>query len=157
VTLIVSPAGPTVRAGGAFTVSVTLTVCGLPAMARPPSTAASETEPLYFPAARAAEVTFTVKVVLPPLMVAGAGVTVNQLCVAVGVIVTFPVHAPMIPMVKCWLAGFVPASALKFSWADEGASSVHGGCSVSVTAIVCGLPTACCVTLSTALIVTWPV
>jgi len=82
------------------TLRVTLTVCGLPVMVIPAFTAASEIEPLYFPAPRDADVTFTVKVVRPLVIVAEEGVTANQLCVTVGVMVTFPVQAPITPIVK---------------------------------------------------------
>ena len=126
-------------------------------MVIPPSTAASEIESLSFPAPRDADVTVTVKVALPPLIVAEGGVTDSQLCVTVGVMVTLPVQAPKMPMVKVWVAGLVPTSLLKVSPAGEGACSVHGGCSDSVTVIVWGVPTDCCVTLSTAVIVTLPV
>lgn len=154
--------GPAVSAGGAKTVKVTPTVCGLPVIAMPPLTAASEINPAYDPAARAADATVTVKVVLVPLAsVAVAGDTASQLVplaiVAVGVMVTLPVQAPMTPTVKVWVAGFVPTELEKVSLAIEGGCSVHTGCSVKVTAITCGLPTATFVTLSMAVRVTLPV
>src|SRR6266516_1626977 len=136
-------AGPAVSAGVARTFNVTPTVCGLPVIAMPPSTAASEIEPLYDPAASAADVTVTVKVALLPLATgAVAGDTASQPVVAVGLMVTAPRQPPITPMVKVCAAGFEPASAAKVSPVIEGACRVHAGCTVSVTLIICGVPTA---------------
>jgi len=161
ITLKVSEPGLTVRVGGASTFSVTPTVCGLPVIAIPPSIAAIEIEPVYGPAASAADVITTVKVALPLVIVAKGGVTANQPVpdpsVTVGVMVTLPVHAPMIAIVKVCVAGFKPASALKVSPVVEGDCSVQGGCTDSVTVTTCGVPMDCPVTLSVAVIVTVPV
>ena len=97
--------GPAVREGGAETVKVMPTVCGLPLMAIPALKAASDIEPVYEPAARDADVTVTVKVALVPLVTfVEAGETASHpvpfAMVAVGVMVTFPVHAPLALMVK---------------------------------------------------------
>ena len=140
-TLIVTEAGATVRAGAAPTVSATLTVWGLPAIATPPFVAASVIEPLYVPAARAADVIVTVKVVLPPeLSVADAGVAASQpvplLITTVDVSAIAPVHAPVAPIVNVWVAGLLPASPVNVSCVAEGACNKHGGCTVSVTATV---------------------
>ena len=71
--------GPAVSEGPPKTLNFTSTVCGLPVIATPAFTAASEIVPLYFPAARAADVIVTVKVPLLPLAtVAEAGVTASQ-------------------------------------------------------------------------------
>lgn len=160
ITLIVRP-GPAVSAGGAKTLSVTPTVCGLPVIAMPPSTAASEIEPVYDPAASAADVTVTVKVAPVPLAtVAGAGDTASQPVpvpiVTVGVMATAPRQPPITPIVKVCAAGFEPASVVKVSPATEGSCRVHAGCTVSVTAIVCGVPTAVLVTLLIAVMVIVP-
>ncbi len=154
-------AGPAVSAGGARTFNVTPTVCGLPAIATPPSTAAREIEPVYDPGASVADVTVTVKVALLPLAtVAGAGDTASQPVplpiVTVGVMVTAPRQPPITPMVKLCAAGFEPASVVKISPAIEGTCRVHAGCTVSVTVIVCGVPTAVRVTLSIAVMVIVP-
>ena len=135
VILKVSEAGAVERTGGDNTLRLTPTDCGLPAITVP---AASEIVPPYDPAASAAEVTVTVKVAVPlAATVAEEGDTANQpeplLMVAVGVMVTLPVHAPITPTVKVCAAGFVPASLLKVSLATEGACNVHAGCTVSVT------------------------
>ncbi len=103
----------------------------------------------------------TVKVALPPpAIVAEAGDTASQpvplAIVAVGVTVTLPVQAPVTPTVKVCVLGFEPASAEKVSPVAEGAWSVHTGCTVRVTAITCGVPTANFVTLSMAVRVTVP-
>ena len=137
--LNVSEAGAVERAGGDNTLRLTPTDCGLPAIAAPALlNAASEIVPPYDPAASAAEVTVTVKVAVPlAATVAEEGDTANQpeplLMVAVGVMVTLPVHAPTTPTVKVCAAGFAPASLLKVSLATEGACNVHAGCTVSVT------------------------
>jgi hypothetical protein len=113
------------------------------------------------PAARADEATVTVKVALLPLaIVAVAGDTASQPfpldMVAVGVMVTLPVQALVTPTVKVCVAGFVPTELEKVSLLTEGGWSVHTGCTVRVTAITCGLPTATFVTLSMAVRVTVP-
>ncbi len=136
--------GPTVRAGAAKTLSTTPTVCGLPVMAIPLlSTAASEMVSLNDPTPRDAESTLTVKGVLPPVMTAEVGEIDSQLCVTVGVIVIFPEQAPKMPMVKLWVSGLglSPTSLPKFTVGTEAACSVHGGCTVRVTVMVCGVPT----------------
>ena len=70
----------------------------------PPLTVAREIEPVYFPRARADDVTFTLNVVLPLVMVVAEGVTASQPLpdanVTVGMMVTPPVQAPVIPIVK---------------------------------------------------------
>lgn len=161
-TLKLSGPGPAVSTGAVSTFSVTATGCGLPVIAIPPLTAASEIEPVYDPAARAADVTVTVKVALLPLAIlAEASETPNQPVplpmVTVGVIVTGPAQLPMTPMVKLWVVGFKPTSDEKAVVATGGACSVQVGCIVSVTIIACGLPAGRLVTLSTEVIVTVPV
>ena len=90
--------------GVSVTLSVMLIVCGLPLKGAPPLTVAREIEPVYFPRARADDVTFTLNVVLPLVMVVAEGVTASQplpdAIVTVGVMVTPPVQAPVIPIVK---------------------------------------------------------
>ena len=105
------------------------------------------------------EVTVTVKVALPPLlMLADGGETASQLPpVAVGVTVTLPLQVPVTPMVKLCVAGLVPCSALNDSAVAEGACNVQGGCTVRVTVTVCGVPIVWCVTLSVAVTVIVPV
>jgi hypothetical protein len=122
-------------------------------------TAASEMAPLYGPALSVFDVIVTVKVAVPPVIVADGGVTLIHPCAAVGVIVILPVQAPKMPIVKLWLAseGFVPASLLKASLATEGACSVQTGCTPRLMIIVWAEPAERWVTLSMAEIVTWPV
>lgn len=128
----------------------------------PPFTAASEIEPVYDPAASAAEVTVTVNVLLIPLAsVAEAGDTASQPApfpiVAVGITVTVPAQLPMTPIVKvCDAGGLKPCSVEKVSASCEGFCKVHCGCTARLTVIVCGAPTGCLVTPSTAVIVTVP-
>jgi hypothetical protein len=145
VTLAVSESGPTEKAGVVNTLSVTSTVCGLPAMVIPLFTAESEIEPLYVAAGSEAGVAAIVKVTLPPPIVAIAGETFNQPSpdarVTVGVMVTSPSQAPMTLTVKVCVDRFDPASALKISFAEDGACSVHDGCTVSITGISCEPPT----------------
>ena len=90
--------------GVSVTLSVMLIVCGLPLIGAPPLTVAREIEPVYFPRARADDVTFTLNVVLPLVMVVAEGVTASQplpdAIVTVGVMVTPSVQAPVIPIVK---------------------------------------------------------
>jgi len=160
-TLNATEPGPAVSAGLAETFNVIPTTWGLPLIAIVPFTAASEIEPVYFPAARPADVTVTVKVELLPLTtVADAGDTASQpvplAIVAVGVTVTLPVQAPVTPIAKVCVAGFEPAALEKVSFVTEGACSVHTGCTVKVTVITCGFPTATFVALSMAVMVTVP-
>lgn len=142
VILNVSEMGVVDSAGGNNTLRVTPTACGLPVMAIPELfSAASEIVPPYGPAASAAEVTVTVKVAEPlAATTAEVGVTANQpvplVMVAVGVMVTLPVHAPTTPTVKVCTAGFRPASLVKASAATEGACNVHTDCTVSVTVTI---------------------
>ncbi len=158
----VSEIGAVDSAGGANTLRVTPTDCGLPVMAMPELfNAASEIVPPYDPATSAAEVTATVKIAEPlAATMAEVGVTANQptplVIVAVGVTVTLPVHAPITPMVKVCTAGFRPVSLVKVSAATEGACNVHAGCTVSVTVTICGVPTGRWVTLSRAVMVMLP-
>ncbi len=131
-------------------------------MLMPLFTAESEIEPVYVAAVSVAEVAFTVKVALPPVAtVALAGETANQLLpdarVTVGVMVTSPTQAPMMPTVKVCAAGSDPASALKVSPLEEGVCIVHGGCTVSVIVIFCAAPAGWCVLSSTAEMLTVPV
>ncbi len=161
-TLNVNVPGAAVSEGGAKTVKVTPTACGLPVIARPLLTPASEIEPVYDPAARADDATVTVKVALLPLAtVAEAGDTASQpvpLAIgAVGVTVSLPVQAPVPPTGKVCVAGFMPTELEKVSLVTEGSCSVHTGCTVRVTAITSGFPTANFVTLSMAVRVTVPV
>ena len=112
----VSGPGPMVSAGGARTLVVIVSGWGLPVMAMPLSTAASEMAPLYDPAERDADVTVTLNVAVLPLVTgAEAGETASQLpplpVVAVGVMVTLPVQVPVTPMVKVCVVGFNPTSA----------------------------------------------
>jgi len=111
-------------------VSVTLTVCGLPARVLVPLLAANVIVPLYEPTARFAEVTLTVKVALPPLGVVEGGVTASQpvpvATAAVGVIVTPLSHVPVTAIVKLCEPGLVPVSAVKARFDCEGACKVHG-------------------------------
>lgn len=145
VTLAVSESGPTEKADEVSTLSVTSTVCGLPAMVIPLFTAESEIEPLYVAAGSEAELAAIVKVTLPPALVVVAGETFSQPApearVTVGVMVISPSQAPMTPTVKVCVDGFDPASALKISFAEEGACSAHDGCTVSITGISCELST----------------
>jgi hypothetical protein len=46
------------------------------------------------------DVIVTVKVAVPPVIVADGGVTLIHPCAAVGVIVILPVQAPKMPIVK---------------------------------------------------------
>ena len=145
-TLKVSGPGPVVSAGGASTFNVTATVCGLPVIATPLSTAASEIEPVYVPAASAADVTVTVKVALLPLATfAEAGDTASQPVpfpiVTVGVIFTVPTQDPITPIVKFCTGGFELTAVEKVSAGTGGFCSVQEGCTVNVTVIVCGVPT----------------
>src|SRR5215469_4440130 len=122
---MVNEPGFTARAGGFNTLRVTWTACGLPTMVIPLFTAESEIEPEYVAAVSVAEVTFTVKVSFPPVAtVAAAGETVNQPLpdarVTVGVMVTSPTQAPMMPTEKVCVAGSDPASVLKVSPLEEG-------------------------------------
>ncbi len=157
VTLKVSDVGETARTGSASTFSVMATVCGLFTIEMPPSTAAIEMVPLYCPGASEDEATVTVKVVDPWLILTEPGETANQLPpVAIAVSVTLPLQVPVMPIVKVCAAGFVPASTLKVSADDEGACREHGGCTVSETAMLCGVPICCPLTLSVAVIVTVP-
>ena len=105
------------------------------------------------------DVIVTVKVAVPPVIVADGGVTLIHPCGAVGVIVILPVQAPKMPIVKLWLAGegFVPISLLKVSLATEGACSVQAGCTARLMVIVWAEPAERWVMLSMAEIVTWPV
>lgn len=143
VTLNVNAEELTLSDGGATTVSVTEIVCGPPLKARPwLSTPTIEMVSLSLPVGSFAEVTFTLKVALPPVITAEAGVTVNQLLVTVGVMVILPVQGPMMPIVKRCAEGLEPASLLKVSLVTDGAWSVQGGCTTSVTITFCGEPTA---------------
>ena len=141
--MIVIRLGPVVSAGGAKTFNVTRTACGPPI----PFTAASEIEPVYDPATRAADVTVTLKVALAPLAtVAAVGDTASQpvplVIVAVGVTVTLPVQAPVTPTVKACVAGFgfVPALEEKVNPVTEGARRVHPDCTRKLTGNVCVPP-----------------
>jgi len=139
----------TERTGAEFaTVSVTLTVCGLLAIAVPSLTPASEIEPVYVPAANEDDLTVTVKGVLSLEIVAEGGVTDNQpvpLSIeGLGVIVTPSAHDPETPIVKVWVSGFDPTLALKLSLDGEGACNVQGdGCVCWLTKTVianCAFP-----------------
>src|SRR6266480_6896355 len=66
-TLNVTEPGPAVSAGAAKTFNVIATTLGLRLVALLPLSAASEIEPVYFPAARPADAIVTVKDALPPL------------------------------------------------------------------------------------------
>jgi len=160
-TLKLTP-GPALSVGGASTFNVTPTACGLPVIAMPPSTAASEIEPVYGePLDSFAAAAVTVKVVLWPLAsVAEAGDTASQpvplSIVTLGVTVTVPVQFPMTPIVKLCGAGFKPGSVEKDFVGSEGLCNVHSGCTVNATVTLCGVPTGFLVTLSTAVIVTVP-
>ncbi len=101
-------------------------------IAIPLSTAAREIAPVYWPAASAAEFTVTVKVAEAPLATVAEAGDIDSHdppldVVAVGVIVTPPVHAPMTPMVKFCAAGLLPASLAKVSPVTEGGCKVQGG------------------------------
>jgi hypothetical protein len=127
----------------------------------PPSTAASEIEPLYDPAASPVEVAVTVKVAEEPLATtAGEGEIESHdppvVVVAVGVIVTLPPQAPITLIVKVCVPGFCPASLENVCAVAEGACNVQGGWTVRETVTTWGLPTGWCVTLSVAAIVTLP-
>ncbi len=128
----------------------------------PPSTAASEIEPVYGePLDSFAAATVTVKVVFWPLAsVAEAGDTASQpvplSIVTLGVTVTVPVQFPMTPIVKLCGAGFKPGSVEKDFVGSEGLCNVHSGCTVNATVTLCGVPTGFLVTLSMAVIVTVP-
>ena len=82
--------------------------------------------------ARADDVTATLKVALPLVIVAADGDTASQLepdaIVTVGVMVTPPGHVPLIPIVKLCDArpGFEPWLARKAIRATEGACNVQG-------------------------------
>lgn len=142
-TLNVKVAGPTASDGGATTFSVTWMVCGPPVRVRPLlATPVIEMVPLSLPTGSVAEITFTLKEALPPVITAEAGVTINQLLVVVGVIVMLPVQVPMMAMVKCCGGGLEPASLLKVALAMDGACSVQGGCTTNVTTTFCGEPIA---------------
>ena len=155
--LNLSAVGLTVRVGTATTLNVTTTVCGLPAG----GSAASEIEPVYDPAASAAEVTVTVKVVVPLVIVAEVGVTVSQpvadVIVTVGVMVILPLQFSLTLIVKVLGAGLDPFCVVKGNVATEGGRNLHSGCTVNMTVTVCGVPTVCLVTLSLAATVTVPV
>ena len=155
--LNLSAVGLTIRVGTATTLNVTATVCGLPAG----GPAASEMEPVYDPAARAAEVTVTVKVVVSLVIVAEAGVTVSQpvpdVILTVGVMVMLPSQFSVTLIVKVLGAGLDPFCVVKGNVATEGGCNVHSGCTVNVTVTVCGVPTVRLVTLSLAATVTVPV
>lgn len=156
-TLKVSEVGATDSTGGAMTLRVMATACGLLTIAMPLSTAEMEMEPLYCPAASEAEVTETVKVVEPWVMLTEEGETDSQLPpVGVAFKVTLPVQVPVMPIEKVWFCGFVPASVLKVSAFGEGACKVQGGCTTSVTVMVCGVPMCCPVMLSVVLMVIEP-
>lgn len=146
------------RAGVATTVNVTPTTWGLPVIAAVPFSAVNDTEPLYLPAASEDDVIDTVKVPLPPLSTVAGVDTANQpfLLLAVGVIVTLPLHAPITPTVNVCEAGSAPASVVKVKVGTEGACRVHAGCTANVIGMTLGAPTACLVTLSIALTVTEP-
>lgn len=130
-TLKVSDVGLTEPTGGtSFTVSVTLTVCGLPERVPVPLLAANVIVPLYEPTARLAEVTLMVKDALPPAGVVEVGVTASQpapvAIAAVAVIVTLLSHVPFTPMVKLCELGLVPILLLKAMFDCEGACKVQG-------------------------------
>src|SRR6266480_1804507 len=160
-TLNVTEPGPAVSAGAAKTFNVIPTTLGLRLVAMLPFSAASEIEPVYFPAARPADAIVTVKVALPPLVTLIGADTASQPVpldkVAAGVIVTLPVQAPTTPTVNVCGAGFEPALAEKVIAGDDGGSRVHACCKVNVTGMTIELPTANFVTLSIAAIVTEPV
>jgi hypothetical protein len=161
-TLFVILPGLAANTGLATTFRVIGITCGLPLIAIPPFIATSEIEAVYVPAARPIEVTDSVKVALPPLVTAAVGDDIASQpvplsIVIVGVIVTFPAQAPIIPTVKVCFAGFKPASGEKVSVVANGVCNVHTGCTFNVTIITLGLPTANFVTLSMAVKVTEPV
>lgn len=74
----------------------------------------------------------------------------------VAVMVAFPLQLPVTPMVKDWVAGFVPTPAAKVNVEDEGAWSVQAGSTVRVTEVWI-TPTVAFVELSITVIVTVPV
>lgn len=98
-----------------------------------------------------------VNVAVPPLTMLAVLPALSQLLSEEGVMVTLPAQLPVTPMVTVALCVVVlPALAVKVSEVGAGVCSVQGGCTFSVTE-VCTLPTVWPVTLSTAVIVTWPV
>src|SRR5215471_4181581 len=121
-TLNATKPGPAASAGAVTTVNVIPTTWGLPLVAMLPFSAASEIEPVYVPTASPADAIDTVKNALPPLStVAGADTAIQPVPLdTVGVIVTFPVQAPITPIEKVCGAGSRPASAVKVSDGADG-------------------------------------
>src|SRR5260370_33888939 len=128
----------------------------------PPSTAASEIEPVYGePVDSFAAATVTVKVVLWPLAsVAEAGDTASQpvplSIVTLGVTVTAPVQFPTAPIVKLCGSGFKPGSVEKDFAGGEGLCNVHTGGTVNATVTLYGVRTGFLLRLSMPMIVLLP-
>jgi hypothetical protein len=126
-----------------------------------PFRAASEIEPVYFPATSPADVIVIVKIALPPLITVTGADTASQPVpfdiVVVGDIVIFPAQAPITPTVKVCGAGFRPTSVVKIAGGTDGGCRVHTGCTVNVTGMTLGVTTGKFVTLSIAAMVTEPV